>query len=468
MTAEPRQIHAKVSRRELGDNMNERHTFSMVAPIRLTVHLIGFAHSAHAEDAVTAIKSAVHSIKLAPGIGRIRISTGADLMVGPQQNAGPGNEQPKCATKGDKVVCIYMSSNLANDDNNGPNQCKVSVLTLGDSDPVIVKDQVKITDNVGNRPCNHPKVFCNDFGCGIAYGSNDRNRATVRTFAQAINVDTMELSPRIVVSLDPNNNEGAPDVSCAAGTDRCTFGYYADNVGAYAGVLKLGAGELSLVTPAALVVAPSNIGRPSIACTQTRCMVCAATGRQRPAERGVACSYLDSSTGAVLWPATVIAPPSEKPAENLPQTKQRDTSVILSLPGQPALVTVGNAFVLSTVDTSGPITDDNGNRVKGSSNASLWWMSPSDQGPGEIVHRSDVGGSHATICAGGYGSGGGSVVGLFQAPITGFGQASLHTFAMDPNKKSVVDGDSIGIGSGNADSGYLSNVLGQNPRELIG
>ena len=79
---------------------------------------------------------------------------------GPQEkNGGAGHEQPTSVVVQKNgmsyLVTVYMSSNVSKDDR--PWQCKCSSVALDPKQgPVIVADQVQLTNYDGDRPCNHP------------------------------------------------------------------------------------------------------------------------------------------------------------------------------------------------------------------------------------------------------------------------------------------------------------------------
>lgn len=370
---------------------------------------------------------------------------------------GAGNEQATVATvvrEGKTyLVTVYMSSDVSSGDR--PWQCKCSSVELDPiAGPKVVASKVKLTALDGNRPCNHPKITSDGETILWTYGSNHSNQATVRTWVSALDESCNEIGNRLRISTDANNNEGAPDITFAGGK-KFTAGYLSTGTNDRSVAVGLEAtrtGDSVTITKTwqTTVVAPSNIGRPSILpLSETRSLFCAAKGDQRPPEDGVECGLLDSSTGEVLWRELIAASdPSAEPRIYM---------------NQPQLASLGEGRVaMLAIQSTG---EGRRSGEKGASLTHVYTLAPDDLGAHVESKTSGLGyhQAHATICTGAFGLEGGTHIGVFDASITGGGLAKFEVASWDPTAMSLlVRADSI-AGGERGDSGYIANLYGQNP-----
>jgi hypothetical protein len=122
-------------------------------------------------------------------------------------NTGPGAEQATVTTLSvngtQYVVTVWMSSQVSEDDR--PYQCKCTSVAMDPlSGPTVVANAVQLTDNDGNRPCNHPKIASNGKDILWAYGTNDPNRNNVQAYVQGIDHMCNTVTDRLSIS---NNNK---------------------------------------------------------------------------------------------------------------------------------------------------------------------------------------------------------------------------------------------------------------------
>jgi hypothetical protein len=378
---------------------------------------------------------------------------------GPEQkNGGPGNEQPTSVwtRQGDDVVIttIYQNSDVEN----GYWQCKCSAVKLAPgAPPEVVADQVQLTDNGGDRPCNHPKAATDGEHIVWLYGTNSGTTNT-RTYAGVLDPMCNEVDEPIRISDNGNNNEGAPDVAYVG--DGFFQGSYLSTGGtdrSYARGLRLDktAGVVDLQEEFLTgVVTPANIGRPAVvgadpAVAPNRALFCAAKGDQRPPEDGVQCAWLDTTTGDVLW--------KEYIAESQPSND--------SYMNQPSVALLDyNQFAIMVLESSG---DGKNSNDKGSTLGHLHIIQVADDGFTRLAHIDNVGAyqAHSAICSGRYGEAGERHIAAFDASITGIGQpvVQMHhfdsfanTLAPLPNAEWIINGYS-------GDSGYFANIYGANP-----
>lgn len=376
------------------------------------------------------------------------------------ENAGPGVEQPTVTTltKDGKtyVVTIWMSSMVEKD----PNQCKCSSVELSAEGPKIIADKVLLTDNDNtDRPCNHPKAISDGSKYVVwGYGYAENNDQT-QTYLQVIDEMCAPMTEPLRISQNNNNNQGAPDLSWA-GDGYITAGYYDNNdQRTYYRQIALQEGggvSLEALGDSQVVVNPSDIGRPDIAQSGDYSLLCAAKGELRPPEDGVACSYINAKTGEVMWKNEVIA--KSEPEQGI-------------YFNQPSVVTLGpGRFALQVIQSTGNGKNTN---VKGGSKVHLYVLQPTDTSPGVKGHYNEglIGSyqTHSALVAGGYGIDGKRRFALMEAAITGNGVPLLSFIDYDPTAEKFTPMDTTTnqwvLGPTVADSGYLSNIYGNNPND---
>ncbi len=391
----------------------------------------------------SALAESTQVLQLAYGIG------------GPQKaKGGAGNEQPTSVAlnKNGKtyVVTVYMSSNVAEKD--GPWQCKCTSVLMDPQDgPVILADQVQLTDGDGDRPCNHPMAATDGQHVVWTFGSDMNNQANVSTYAGVLDEQCQEVVAPKRISKNNNNNEGAPDIAYN-GANHFTAGYLSTggNDISYATGLTLHTdGEISLEqTYHKSVVTPANIGRPTIAAAgPDRSLFCAAKGDNRPPEDGVECAWLDALTGDIKWKKILAASePGNKRYMNQPSVARIDYG----------------RFAVNLQESSG---GGKNNNQKGSNISHLYVIEPTDQGYTEKAHEVGIGHfpTHAAICSGVYGSNAERAIAIMNAPITGVGLPWIQMANYAPNLGLKADKASEWQIGYYGDSGHIANIYGQNP-----
>ena len=237
--------------------------------------------------------------------------------AGPQEtDGGPGHEQSSVTylEKDGKtyLVTIYMSSKVSEED--AAWQCKCSSVELTtDGLPKVVADQVQLTANRnGDRHCNHPKAASDGKRVVWLFGTDEDSNNT-ETYVSAVDEMCNTLMEPKQVSTTNGNNNGAPDISYN-GQGYFTGGYLSTNNNdtSYAMGLKvteLGGSSIDIErTYLEGVVAPSNIGRPTIARIDDEySLFCASQGNNRPPEDGVKCAKLNNMTGEVMYSQIIAA-----------------------------------------------------------------------------------------------------------------------------------------------------------------
>jgi MYXO-CTERM domain-containing protein len=395
---------------------------------------------------------------ISPVVSMVQTGTNA----GPQEaDGGPGFEQPTVTylQKDGKtyIVTIYMSSKVSEED--AAWQCECSSMVLSpDGAPAVAADQVQLTFNRnGDRHCNHPKAASDGERVVWLFGTDEDSNNT-ETYVSAVDEMCNVLMEPKQVSTTNGNNNGAPDISYngmnAAGNHVFTGGYLSTNNNdtSYAmglEVTDLGGGQVDVDrTYLEGVVAPSNIGRPSIVRVDDDTSIfCASQGNNRPPEDGVRCALLNNTTGEVIHSQIIAASqPAQKKYMN-----------------QPTVVRLENGnYALRVLESSG---EGKTNNKKGSNKAHDYIISPQSESFLIAAHEENLGNypTHSSTCAGEYGLEGRRHFGVFAAAITGNSQPLVQFFAYAGSEIQKDPTHNTWVAGWYADAGKLANLYGHNP-----
>jgi hypothetical protein len=391
------------------------------------------------------------TLQLAPGMG------GPYNYEDPEEgikNGGPGHEQAVVSAievDGKQfIVVAYISSNVP--DNLAPYQAKCSSFELTENGPVMVADQVYLTENENtDRSGMKPALQWDGKNLLFGYGYAP-NGGNTRTYVRLINERCQSISDTVKVSNNDNQNIGAPHIS-NIGQNKFFVSYYSNNG-------NEARGRFVTIENGAIVKAnninllnPSNIGRTPVATSGDRVLACTPRGNNRPSEIGASCTYLNATTGEILWKNQTIAASD-------PENESYFTQV--------SLVNIGTGrFAMMTQESTG--TGKNTND-KASNTSHIFIMEPTDDAPGVKAHTMGdaIYATHAALVTGGYSETGETALGLFEAPPTPSGVAAVSFLKYDPQALSFKPLDMVNdqwiVSPLNADSGKLSNLYGQNPQ----
>lgn len=399
--------------------------------------------------------------------------------AGPRgENDGPGAEQAsvnKLVHNGETFVqIVWMSSQVAEGDR--PYQCKCTSIKMDPlTGPTVISDAVQLTDNDGDRPCNHPKTATMGGNKTLwVYGTNDPNQANVQTYAEVLNHDcTKATRNRLRISNNNNTNEGAPDVVVNGMRNNkwvATAGYLSANNNGESRAVGLEA-EINGVQATLTktydrnIVAPANIGRPSIQPVSTdRSLFCSSKGNNRPPEEGVACALVNTEDGTSVWRGQ---PNADARGAVIIAASQPDNNPRIYM-NQPQ-VTIGEngRFYLQYERSNGQGRNNNNQRQgRGSTTTMIAALEVDDTGPSIRSTAEGVGLNqvHGTICAGAYGTDGALHSAVFDASITGTGPAAIQMIRFNVQNRSIDKvGRTLSVGAYNGDGGYLANLYGNNP-----
>ena len=234
----------------------------------------------------------------------------AEDDCGPQdENAGPGFEQAKgdwfVGPNGNPwVAFVVMSSKAIPDRNDGPYQCRYYAWELDPAQgPVTRVDGALMTQNRGDRPCNHPDLqYIGGNDMLFCFGTNDDNQNNVQTYAQIIDATTGAPRSGRTQLTDGDGNDGAGTCQVmktgeTLETLQAPVAYpkrfmlcHNDN-GNNADCVVADAqqdGSVAVVSQIDDVIDPANIPRPHMVqiTTDGKFAVTAAKGDQRPPEDG--------------------------------------------------------------------------------------------------------------------------------------------------------------------------------------
>lgn len=232
------------------------------------------------------------------------------------ENDGPGHEQARGAWFTDAdgapwVGVVVMSAKDIPNRNDGPYQCRYFAWKMDpEQGPQRMVDGVLLTNNRGNRPCNHPDLqYAGDGKMVFGFGTNDDNNANVQNYVQMIDGMTGNILGERTRLGDNNGNDGAATlqlVRTGASLDalalpttypkRLVQCYNDNGDNADCTVAQVNAdNSIDLVARIDDVIDPANIPRPFMAqiTADGKFAVFAAKGDERPPEDGAYARVID-------------------------------------------------------------------------------------------------------------------------------------------------------------------------------
>ncbi len=422
----------------------------------------------------------VHVLKIDDGISiRQNVEFLPNGMVRARRNGGAGNEHISVAQDGNMVLAVYASTNVNRPQpaGEGISAVKCAAIQMSDTAPPTVVARGQLTNIAGDR-LGHPYIGAIP-GTGrffVAYGQNNVQNNNTATWGLVVDAACKDLTgngnqrQHVRLNADANNNEAAP--RAVFDGKKFFFGYYSNNNNRTyvetVGIVQTANGYKPQLLSQATPTINSNIGRPTlVAMSDTRGLVCAPRGNNRPSEGGDQCFYMDTTaTGTqlkTLWKQIIVqAAPDPK-----------NIGGIDGLPGPlggrgvyPASPTVAKLstgeVVLSTFISTGEGRNRN---KKGSSYSYITKLAITDTGATKMYEKASVAleNSHvvATVATVGEVGKEKETVALMASPVTGFGSASITH--VDPSTKDFAQVAAVAVSPTRADGGYLNNMLGRNP-----
>jgi len=391
------------------------------------------------------------------------------------ENDGPGFEQAKGTQWVDAagvqwVAFVAMSAKQIPNRNEGPYQCRYYAWTLNaDKAPTRMVDGVLVTNNRGNRPCNHPDIqYAGDDKVLMILPTNDDNQTNVQPYAQVFRASTgAPLGARQNLG-DNNGNDGAGTVNFlktgasldalqipAAYPKRFVYCYNDNGDNADCTVAQVNDNNSVQVTNRINdVIDPANIPRPFQAqiTTDGVFVTCAAKGDERPPEDGAYCrainvanpnagdggkltgqmALMKSNPGAQLYANSPEIAPGPKPglfyAINTTSRQENDNDK-------------GTSLLYTHV-------------VSFDANYNLQIMSTKSSGHYQ---------AHAAMCTGAHGPDGVQAGILVEASISNSGPGVLTPIYYNDADNLQTEGSAKVTSPYTADSGELANLYGNNP-----
>ena len=391
------------------------------------------------------------------------------------ENDGPGFEQAKGAqwvdAAGDQwIAFVAMSAKAIPNRNEGPYQCRYYAWKLNaESEPTRMVDGVLVTNNRGNRPCNHPDIqYAGDDKVLLILPTNDDNNANVQPYAQVFQASTgSPLGARTNLG-DNNGNDGAGTVNfLKTGSSvetlalpttypkRFVYCYNDNGDNADCTVAQVNDNNSVNVTNRINdVIDPANIPRPF----QTQItadgvfVTCAAKGDERPPEDGAYCRAINvanpnAGDGGKLTGQMALMKSNEgaRLYANSPQIATGPT---------PGTFFAMNITSRQEQDNQKGTSMLYGHVVSFDANYNLQILSTKSVGHYQ---------AHAAMCTSSHGPDGVQAAMMVEASISNSGPGVLTPVYYADATQALTEGPSKVTTPYTADSGELANLYGNNP-----
>jgi MYXO-CTERM domain-containing protein len=391
------------------------------------------------------------------------------------ENDGPGHEQAKGAWFTDAAgapwvgVVVMSAKDIPNRDE-GPYQCRYFAWKIdAERGPQRMVDGLLLTNNRGNRPCNHPDLqYAGDGKMLFMFGTNDDNNANVQPYAQMLDAMTGNpLAGRTNLG-DNNGNDGAGTaimLKTGASLDtlalptaypkRFVYCYNDNGNNADCTVAQINENQsVNIVARINDVIDPANIPRPFMAqITPTgQFAVVAAKGDERPPEDGAYVRVIDVANPG--------AGDNGRLTGQMALMKSNEGARLYANSPEIAVgPTPGTFWALNTT------SHQEGDNEKGTS---LLYGHVVQFGPDyglQILSTKAVGHyqSHAALCTSTHGPDGVQAGVLIESSISNSGPGVATPMYYDANALSISEGPAKVTTPYTADSGELANLYGNNP-----
>jgi MYXO-CTERM domain-containing protein len=398
---------------------------------------------------------------------------------GPQtENAGPGFEQAKgdwfIGPSGNPWVgYVVMSSKGIPNRDQGPYQCRYYAWEMDPTEgPVTKVDGVLLTQNRGDRPCNHPDLqYIGGTDMLFCFGTNDDNENEVQTYAQILDATTGTPRAARTRLTDGNGNDGAGTCQAmrtgasleslqlpAAYPKRFVLCHNDNGDNADCVIADVQAGGLvNRVAQINDVIDPANIPRPHMVqvTTDGKFAVTAAKGDQRPPEDGAFVRVIDvanPANGDAGRLTTQMPLMESRAAENL-----FANSPELHAPGPMA----GTFWAMNITSKTSGIDGQKGTSryyahvVRFNQSLQLETVTTL---PGAGHYQ-----AHGAMCTSTHGPDGAQAGIIVESSITNSGPAVVSPIYYGPSAQGITEGPTKVGTPWSGDSGELANIYGNNP-----
>lgn len=391
------------------------------------------------------------------------------------ENDGPGHEQARAAsfTAADGAQwlgVVVMSAKDIPNRNDGPYQCRYFAWKIdAERGPQRMVDGLLLTNNRGNRPCNHPDLqYAGDGKMLFLFGTNDDNDENVQPYAQMLDAMTGNpLGARTNLG-DNNGNDGAGTAQIlktgatldalalpTAYPKRFVYCYNDNGNNADCTVAQINQDQSVNVTNRIDdVIDPANIPRPFMAqiTTDGKFAVTAAKGDERPPEDGAYVRVIDV--------ANPNAGDGGKLTGQMALMKSNEGNHLYA--NSPELQPGPTAGTFWAINTTSHQEADN---EKG---ASALYAHIVQFGPDyglQIMSTKAVGHyqAHASLCTSTHGPDGVQAGVLIESSITNSGPGVATPLYYDTAGLAITEGPAKVTTPYTADSGELANLYGNNP-----
>lgn len=384
------------------------------------------------------------------------------------ENDGPGFEQPEATTfalNGKQYIAwIGMSSKDIPNRAQGPYQCRGYVASI---DPiaglVIEVDGLLLTNNEGNRPCNHPDVvYAGGDNLLFCYGTNDANNANVQWYGQILGLDMNPKAARTQLS-DNNGNDGAG--SCAMVLNAAMeipslpttfYTVYNDNGDNMDGTASTINADYSITVNnrTDAIIDPANIPRGFLAqYSATHFLACSAKGDERPPEDGNYCRTI-TTTGQKVGNQQAVLMSNRNVSPRI-----YANSIKVETPKA-----YGDIIYTLNTTSSGSGRNNNNN---GATHVYIDALRIDANNQLQVVARTPAGqlygGTHSSMCTGSFGPDGLHSALLIQGTISGSGPGVATPYTFDPTTNAFTAGPLKVTTSAYSDVAELANEYGNNP-----
>jgi MYXO-CTERM domain-containing protein len=404
----------------------------------------------------------------------------AEDDCGPQdENAGPGFEQAKgdwfVGPSGNPWVgYVVMSSKAVPNRDDGPYQCRYYAWEIDPTQgPVTKVDGVLLTQNRGDRPCNHPDVqFIGGTDMLFCFGTNDDNENEVQTYAQILDATTGTPKSARTQLTDGDGNDGAGTCQAlktgatleslqVATTYPKRFVLCHNDNGNNADCVVADAqadGSVARVAQIDDVIDPANIPRPHMVqiTTDGKFAVTAAKGDERPPEDGAYMRIID-----------VVNPQNGNDGnmtEQMPLMQSaQEQNLYANSPELHAPGPLPGTFWAMNITSK-----SNGREDKGTSNYFAHVVRFNASMQLEVVSTLPGAGhyqAHAAMCTSTHGPDGVPAGIIVESSISNSGPAVVTPvyYGQGAAQAAIIEGPTKVGTPWSGDSGHLANLYGNNP-----
>jgi hypothetical protein len=391
------------------------------------------------------------------------------------ENDGPGHEQARAAafTAADGaqwIGVVVMSAKDIPNRNDGPYQCRYFAWKIdAQNGPQRMVDGLLLTNNRGNRPCNHPDLqYAGDGKMLFLFGTNDDNNNNVQPYAQMLDAMTGNpLGARTNLG-DNNGNDGAGTAQIlksgatldalalpTAYPKRFVYCYNDNGDNADCTVAQINQDQSVNVTNRINdVIDPANIPRPFMAqiTTDGKFAVLAAKGDERPPEDGAYARVID------------VANPNNGDGGRLTgqMALMKSNEGARLYANSPEIAPGPTAGTFWAINTTSHQENDNdkgtsmlyGHIIQFAPDYSLQIMSTKAVGHYQ---------AHAALCTSTHGPDGVQAGVLVESSISNSGPGVVTPLYYDSTGLAISEGPAKVTSPYTADSGELANLYGNNP-----